>query len=340
MYRLFSWRITSHTPVWDWEQIKAQVTRWEDWCAVWSEWAEGHVALAEEALAAGRRETAGSAYVRAALYYHWASFLFTEDLAQFQAALEAMSRCWRAAAPLVDPPMELVDVPFDGTRLPGYLRVPAGVERPPLALLVPGADSTKEELYDLADHIVRRGVAAFAFDGPGHGLVSMCLKLRPDYELPIRAVVDVLLDRADLDGGRLAVGGISYGGLFACRAAAFDDRIKAVFSLSSWFTPAGRYATQDPLSQSGLRQYMGENPAEVQASMTLEAVAERIAVPLLQVYGGNDPASPPEQAERIAAEVSGPSTTVVFEEGVHVCNNIPYKSRTLVADWLRETLAA
>jgi hypothetical protein len=31
---------------------------------------------------------------------------------------------------------------------------------------------------------------------------------------------------------------------------------------------------------------------------------------------------------------------VVFEEGVHVANNVPYRSRTLAADWLAEQLGA
>jgi dienelactone hydrolase len=338
MYRLFSWRITSHTPAWDWEQIRKEVDSFEDWLPVWSRWAKRHSDHADEQLALGRRLTAGASYVRAGLFYHWATFVSPDDIDAFRTALERMGECWRKAAPLVDPPMELLEVPFEGTVLPGYLRLPAGVTRPPIAVLVPGADSNKEELYDLADHIVRRGVAAFAFDGPGHGLVSFDLKLRPDYEVPIRAVVDFLAARDDLDIDRLAVGGISYGGMFACRAAAFDDRVRAVFSMTSWYSPAGRYPRMDLISQIGLKQYMGDDPESVQNAMTLEGVAERIRVPLLQVYGALDPASPVSHAERTAAEARGPSTTVVFPDGVHVANNVWYQSRPLVADWLAETL--
>jgi hypothetical protein len=37
--------------------------------------------------------------------------------------------------------------------------------------------------------------------------------------------------------------------------------------------------------------------------------------------------------------LGGPNELVVFEEGVHVSNNVPYRSRTLAADWLAEQLA-
>jgi dienelactone hydrolase len=340
MYRLFTWRIASHVPYWDLEQIRAEVGRWEDWLPTWCRWAERHEALGDEALAQGRRLTAGEAYVRAGLFYHWATFVSVEDEDAFRAALEAGARVWAKAAPLVDPPMELVEVPFEGTTLPGYLRKPRGVERPPLVVLVAGADSTKEELYDLSEHLVRRGVAAFAFDGPGHGLVSFRLKLRPDEETAVVAVLDRLLARDDLDARRVGVCGISYGGMFAIRAAAVDERVRAAVSMSSWYSPAGRYATQDPISQSGLRQYMGEDPAAVQDAMTVAGYAARVTVPVLQIYGGLDHGSPPEHAERTAAELAGPNEIVVIEEGVHVANNVPYRSRTLAADWLAERLGA
>lgn len=339
MYRLFTWRITSnYVPHWDFEQMKREIETFDDWCRVYSDWGGRHRRLGDQALGAGDAGAAGLHYVRAGLFFHWASFLFPHRPDEFGAALAAMHDCWRLAAPFTAPPMELLEVPFEGALLPGYLRRPDGVERPPLVVVVPGGDSTKEELFNLTQYIVARGIATFAFDGPGHGAVSLELKLRPDYEVPIRAVVDHLYGRPDLDTSRLGLGGISYGGLFACRGAAFDDRVRAVFSMSSWYTPARRFATQDPVSQRGLRHYMGDDAAAVQDSMTMEGAAGRIRVPLLQVYGGLDPASPPEQAYRVEREAQGPTTTVVFEDGVHVCNNVWYKARPLVAGWLAENL--
>ena len=40
-----------------------------------------------------------------------------------------------------------------------------------------------------------------------------------------------------------------------------------------------------------------------------------------------------------AAHTAPKGEFVLFEDGNHVCANVPYKARPLVADWLREQLA-
>lgn len=339
MYRRFTWRILSNyvTPF-ELERQRQAVTDYEQWCDAWLGLAAEHGERGDEAAAAGRRETAADAYVRAGLCCHWASFMFTHDQEAYRRALEAMDGYWSKAAPMVDPPMELVDVPFEGATLHGWLRIPPGPP-PPVAILLPGADSKKEELYNLGEHLVARGVAAAGFDGPGQGSVSLTMKLRPDYEVAVQAMIDALEARGDVDVGRLAVGGISYGGLFAIRTAAADDRVRAVFSMSSWYTPAGRFATMEPLSKTGQYQHLGEDPAAMMEAITLAGVLPGLKVPLLQLFGGDDPASPVSHGERIAAEAAGPVTTVEIPDGVHVLNNVWPQARSLVGDWVRERLA-
>jgi 2,6-dihydroxypseudooxynicotine hydrolase len=186
--------------------------------------------------------------------------------------------------------------------------------------------------------MVARGLAVAAFDGPGQGMLSFGSKLRPNQELAVQAIIDSLAARPDVDASRLAVGGISYGGMFAIRTAAVDERVRAVFSISSWYTPAGRFAEMDALTRPGQYQHHGPDPAANMAAMTLAGAAQAATVPLLQIYGGNDPGSPPSHAERIAAEYGGPVTTVVYPDGVHILNNLWNLARPLVGDWLAETL--
>lgn len=339
MYRRFTWRIMSNyvTPF-EFDRKQRAIQDYEQWCTAWLGLAAEHEGRGDVAAAADRRATAADAYIRAGLCCHWATFMFCHDQEAYRRGLEQMAVYWAKAAPLVDPPMDLVDVPFDGVDLHGYVRVPAGSSPAPLAVLLPGADSTKEELYNLAEHFLARGVAIAAFDGPGQGSVSFDMKLRPDYERAIQAILDALCKRDDIDATRIAVGGISYGGLFAIRAAAVDDRVRAVFSISSWYTPAGRFATMEPLSQVGQYQHLGDDPAATMEAITLAGVLDRVTVPLLQAYGGEDPASPPSIGDRIAAEAAGPVTTIVIPEGVHVLNNVWPQARAAVGDWLAETL--
>jgi 2,6-dihydroxypseudooxynicotine hydrolase len=338
MYRRFSWRIMSNSvSPWEFEKLKEEIDDYEQWCSKWSERAAEHVARGDEALAAGRKVTAGEAYIRAGLFYHWASFMFTHDQEQFQGALARMGEAWAKAAPLVSPRMEILTLAFDGATLNGYLQLPDGVVNPPLVLLLPGADSTKEELYDLAQHILRRGMAIAAFDGPGQGDVSLTLKMRKDYEVAIIAILDSLLERSDIDSSRVALCGISYGGLFSLRAAAIDKRIRAVVSVSSWYSPAGRFATMETLTSTGQYQYLGDDPAAMMESITLSGVLGGVNVPVLQVFGGLDPWSPVTIAEQIASEIKGPNTTVLYPDGVHILNNIWFKARPRIADWLAES---
>jgi pimeloyl-ACP methyl ester carboxylesterase len=87
-----------------------------------------------------------------------------------------------------------------------------------------------------------------------------------------------------------------------------------------------------------VRQYIGDDPPAVQDRITLEGVLDRVTVPVLQLYGGQDRLSPPEDALRIERELAGPCTTIVQPDAVHIGNNVWYETRALLADWLSTTL--
>src|SRR6266481_4766968 len=70
----------------DFEEVTAGLSRWDDWCAAWSARAGVHEALGRESLARGYRLTAGEHLVRAAMYYHFAKFVFVHDLDQMRTA--------------------------------------------------------------------------------------------------------------------------------------------------------------------------------------------------------------------------------------------------------------
>jgi len=73
-------------------------------------------------------------------------------------------------------------------------------------------------------------------------------------------------------------------------------------------------------------------------ALNLAGVLDRVTQPALFVTGGLDRIIPWRQTERAARETPN-GTFVLYEEGTHVCSNIPYRYRPLVADWMAEQLA-
>src|SRR6202008_4368401 len=111
------------------------------------------------------------------------------------------------------------------------LRKPKGIERPPVVAMCMGLDSCKEETDAYEQPLLARGMATLAFDGPGQGEGEYDFPIRGDYEVAVKAVIDFIGTRADLDNARIGLWGVSLGGYYAPRAAAFEKRIKACIAL-------------------------------------------------------------------------------------------------------------
>ena len=327
----------------DAEETLKRVESWEDWCREWCDTAAVHESLAEEAAGRNRRRTAAEAFLKASVTYHFAQFVWDEDLQQKQAAQDKKVETFRKALPLLNEPIEWVEVPFEDTILPGFLRRPGAVDRAPVVLIIPGLDSTKEEFYSLGNDFLARGLAVLAFDGPGQGEVHPHIKMREDYESAVSAVIDWVRARRDLDGERIGVCGISTGGYYAPRAAAFDQRIKACVGVAGFYNMADCWDDMPGLTQNGFRFAWGafdiDEARERSMAISLKGIAKAIACPLLIIHGALDRIVPVSHGEAIVAEASGPKEFVMFPDGNHVCNNIPYKYRPLAGDWLSEALA-
>ena len=81
-----------------------------------------------------------------------------------------------------------------------------------------------------------------------------------------------------------------------------------------------------------------EEAGKVARRMSLEGVAKNIACPIYIVAGTRDRLTPHTEAERLAAEVSGPCVLSVIEGGNHVVNNLWYRYRDQTADWMADRL--
>lgn len=326
----------------DFVRVTARLERWEDWLDAWCANGDAHAALAREAEEGGRRLTAGEAWVRAALSYHFAKFVWMVDMAKHRSAADRSVAALREAHRLLDPTAERLEVPFEGGTMVGNLRRPAGIDRPPLVLLLPGLDSTKEEFFTWENVFLSRGLATLSLDGPGQGETGNHTHIRPDYEVGPATMLDHLTGRPDLDLNRVGVVGVSLGGYYAPRTAAFEPRVKAVCAIGGPHT-FGQFFDELPsltrdvfLHRSGARDL--EEARRIADQMTLTGVLPKVTQPFLIIFGKLDRLIPYEQAERVAAEAPN-AELVMYAEGNHVCNNIPYKYRPLAGDWMAERLA-
>jgi 2,6-dihydroxypseudooxynicotine hydrolase len=132
------------------------------------------------------------------------------------------------------------------------------------------------------------------------------------------------------------------GGIYGPRAARGEKRIRALVALAGPYDLAECWDALNPLTRGGFVAYTGSRD-EAEAlqkarALTLRGVLADVECPLLVIHGAKDRLFPPEQAERIAAEAPH-ATLLMYPEGNHVCNNIPYKYRPAMADWLAERLA-
>ena len=326
----------------DFRRVTQSLENWSDWLDVWCANGDLHAGLAIEAEARGRNLTAGQAWMRAALSYHFAKFVWVLDMEKHREATTKSVDAMRRAHKFLDPKAERIHIPFEGKRLVGNLRHPAKGHRPGLVILLPGLDSTKEEFYNWENVFLQRGMATFSLDGPGQGESGYDFPLRHNYEVATIAAIDALSYRDDINIDQLGIAGVSMGGYYAARSAALDHRIRAAVTVGGPYEVGSGFAARPEISRAAFTQYAGahsqEDAQDIADTLSLEGVIDKLVSPLLVIFGRLDRLVPYQQAERVVAEAPN-AQLVMFEEGNHVCNNMPYRYQPLAGDWMAEHLA-
>jgi len=352
----------------------------EVWFEEWHRTAALVERTAEDARDAGRHRTAGHAYHRAHTYYRTAEFFLAPEDDRRERTYERATATFRAGLDALGVASERLSIPYEDTSLPGYLFTPPDHDGPrPTVVCLGGFDSLGEELYFLCGvpEALARGYTVVLFEGPGQGapLREQGMTARPDWEHVVGPVLDALEPRPEVDADRLALVGVSFGGYYAPRAAAYDDRIAACVAFDHmhdlWrasaadaprLSKAMLYAPDALVNRlAGLGERLSvdsrwllansrwvfgiETAADLQRTLreySLADDARHIDCPTLVLAGEDDHFVPVELADEFAALVGPSATRHVFRREEGAAEHCQVGNLTLatdiIYDWLDETL--
>ncbi|KAI2635279.1 Alpha/Beta hydrolase protein [Xylaria nigripes] len=219
------------------------------WYEAWSKQARKAEVLAEEAQQHGHRDAARTAFLRASNYTRASAYMMTGERPltsdpRTVATLQRATRLFERAVTLMDLPVYMLQVPYEGAiKLPAYLYIPPSSRRLagkiPLVINFIGADSIQEEIYYMFPVAgPDLGYAVLTIEGPGQGLTlhEHNIPFRADWEIIMQKTLQYMQQYAeqypamDLDLSRIAVAGASLGAYFALRAAA-EPQIRACIAI-------------------------------------------------------------------------------------------------------------
>jgi hypothetical protein len=239
------------------------------WTRAWNEAATGAESQAIEQHARGQRGSARQSYLRASVFYALSARFAEPDYPVGEGKWKRARACFRQAAELRGG-IEAFEIPSQTHPIAGYF-VSAGPAQYPALVVLGGLDDSAEEMaMRFGDAAADRGWHLVAIEGPGQdaSFYSRGLGFAPDYERPLRAVVDELTSRPEVDSTRIALAGFGWGGHFALRAGLHDERLGAVIAdppvtdLDEYVVAALPESVRADM-QRGITQAGASPPAEV-----------------------------------------------------------------------------
>ena len=201
------------------------------WQKQWIETARLVEERGRQALARGHNISARDQYLRASYYYRAALISMHPEDSRFRETALKSRELLKKAGRFFEPQVEYIEIPFEGTVLPGYFRKANSGNSPRKTLImIGGAETFAEDLYFyIADQAYDHGYNFLTVDLPGQGLLPFEGKFfHRDMDISMKRIIDYALNRTDVDSARLAVYGFSTGGFIAPQAAMHIPQIKAL----------------------------------------------------------------------------------------------------------------
>ncbi len=196
----------------------------DGWAAAWSAIAERYEKRAKSEEVDKNTNAARDDYFWAFRYYTAARWPVPNSPGKEKAYQNALA-AFRNYGRYLDPPLEIMHIPFEGKEITGYIRLPKDVRPAPLVFMINGTDSRKEDEVQGHDSMFRAGVGVVAVDMPGTG--ESPVKADVGSERMFSRVLDYLATRPDVDSKRIVTWGVSYGGHWSANLAYTEkDRLR------------------------------------------------------------------------------------------------------------------
>ena len=205
--------------------------------ADYDEWAAAFIAVGDRymnegnSLATSDPAKANADFIRAWRLYSFGRWPVPASPGKKRAYAKALE-AFLSHAKSMDPPLEVVHIPFEGSEIVGYLRLPRNVSGPvPVIIAISGLDSRKEDLSENFGVVLSSGIGFIGVDSPGTGQAP--IKASETGERMFSKVIDYLRTRPEVDKTRIGVDGQSFGAYWATKLAILEHgRLKAVVAQS------------------------------------------------------------------------------------------------------------
>jgi len=329
------------------------------------EWAAAFMAVGDRYVAEGKSleksdpAKANADYIRAWRVYSFGRWPVPSSPGKQRSYAKALA-AFQAHTKFLDPPLEVVHIPFEGAEITGYIRLPKNAKGPvPLVIAVNGLDSRKEDLSESFAAILPFGIGFLAVDGPGTGQAPIKVSVNADRMLS--RVIDYAQTRPEIDKTRIAVHGVSWGAYWATKLAIVErDRLRGASAQSP---PVDTFFQEDFLRNSllGNKEYLFDqvpalmsilegvtNLDEMAAlfakmSLVKQGLLGKPMAPMLVIGGALDTQVPISDIYLLLSKGDTPKTAWINPQGGHLGRQVkvwpdPLIFKQVIIPWMVRTL--
>ncbi|MGB8323681.1 MAG: alpha/beta hydrolase [Candidatus Acidiferrum sp.] len=330
----------------------------DEWAAAFSAVADKYMNEAKSLLASDPAK-ADADFVRAWRLYSFGRWPVPSSPGKKQAYAKALE-AFLAHAKMMDPPLEVVHIPFENSEIVGYLRLPKNAKGPvPVVIAISGLDSRKEDLTQNFGVVLPYGIGFIGVDSAGTGQAP--IKASETADRMYSKVIDYLQTRPEVDKSRIGVDGQSFGAYWATKLAILEHtRLKAVVAQSP---PIDASFDKDFVINKtlGNREYLfGLGPALTsimegaksvddlpnifpKLSLVKQGLIGKPTTPMLVIAGALDTQVPISDTYLLLSSGDVPKEAWINPQGGHLGRQVriwpdPVIFRKILVPWLVRTL--